>query len=217
MKAKFGANKKLQQSYTLPPVGNFALDVEPPREPKWDHCREQFAAVFTESTPGFFYSVHGGKEEDVASFLTKCEEIIGLISRGYRNSSFSKTNKDGILWVDPTGFWLNCRMKRSFLTMVLRCGLNYDKNKDNFDEALFSDKYKENLWARDTRQATMRFLFGFTRWTDMSPPPTISTVDKHGWHEEFKSLDNLTIRKKLALPDGEVMEASIIGVESLWA
>jgi len=212
--AKFGAVKEFKQSYSLPPVGNFALEVEPPKAPHWDHCREQFASKFNEAVQGFYYSVHTNTCEDVAEFLVKCEEIIGVDDF----STFSKTEKSTILWVVPSKFWLDCEMKRSFLTMVLRCGLNYSRDKDNFDEALFSEMYKENKWARETKSATMRFLFGFTRWTEQRPRDTTPYMNsKHGWHEEFSRMDNLGIRKKLALPEGKVIEPSIIGVESLWA
>lgn len=212
--AKFGPTKEIKQSYSLPLVGNFALEVEPPKTPHWDHCREQFASKFNETIQGFFYSVHPNTCEDVAEFLVKCEEIIGLD----RTSAFCKTDKNTIMWIVPTLFWLGCDMKRSFLTMMLRCGLNYNKEKDNFDDALFSETYKENKWARETKAATMRFLFGFTRWIDQRPKDTtLYMTSKYGWHEEFSRIDNLCIRKRLALPEGKVIEPSIIGVESLWA
>ena len=214
MRAKFGPNKEFKQSYSLPPVGNFALEVDPPKTPHWDHCREQFASKFNETVQGFYYSVHPNTCEDVAEFLAKCEEIVGIDAQ----SSFCKTDKSTILWIAPSQFWLYCDMKRSFLTMVLRCGLNYNREKDNFDEAMFSESFKENKWARETRAATMRFLFGFTRWLDQRPrDKTPYETNKHGWHEEFSRMDDLGIRKKLALPEGEVRETSIIGVESLWA
>jgi hypothetical protein len=213
MRAKFGSTKDFKQAYSLPPVGNFALEVEPPKTPHWDHCREQFASKFNESISGFFYSIHPNTAEDVAEFLAKCEEVIGLTE----TSLFAKTEKPTILWVVPSSFWVGCDMKRSFLTMMLRCGLNFDAKKDNFDEALFSETFKENKWARETRAATLRFLFGFTSYQGPPRDTTTYMSSKHGWHEEFSKLDNLSIRKKLALPEGEVRETTVIGVESLWA
>jgi hypothetical protein len=29
------------------------------------------------------------------------------------------------------------------------------------------------------------------------------TTNKHGWHEEFKALDNVNVRKKLAPPEAQ--------------
>lgn len=219
MRATFGDMRAFKQPYSLPPVGNFALEVEPPKAPHWDHCREQFAAKFNESVEGFYYSVHPNGAEDVACFLVKCEEVVGIkdLKKSYQHSTFCKTGKNTILWVSPSMFWLDCEMKRSLLTVFLRCGLNYNHEKDNFDDALFSENYKENKYARETRAAIMRFLFGFTKWTDRPKERTEYMSSKHGWHEEFRCQDNVGVRKKLALPDGEVMETSIIGVESLWA
>lgn len=226
MSPSFGSIKDLKQAYSLPPVGNFALEVEFPKTPAWDHCREQFAAKFNETVKGFFYSVRssewivgGGQAEDVASFLLKCEEIIGIgeMQEPYPYSSFSKTTKEAILWVEPSSFWLGCEMKRSILTAFLRCALNYNRSKKNFDEAMFSESFSENKWVKETKSATLRFLFGFTRWTEVPKERTPYTTNKHGWHEEFKALDNVNVRKKLALPEGAAKETSIIGVESLWA
>lgn len=224
MKPSFGVVKDLRQAYSLPPFGNFALEVEPPKTPHWDHCREQFASKFNETTHGFYYSVRsdewvvgGGQHEDVAAFLVKCEVIIGTgLESPLPISTFNKTTKSTVLWIAPSLFWLGCEMKRSILTAFLRCGLNYDRTKDNFDDALFSDEFVDNKWVRETKAATMRFLFGFTRWTE-SKDRSEYAINKHGWHEEFKSSDIVHVRRKLALPEGKLKENSIIGLESLWA
>lgn len=217
MKARFGEIKEFKTCYGAPPVGNYALETGDDKNVKWDHCREQFAAKFNELTPGFFFSHPSGKGQDIAEFVTKFEAItFSRMRKPHDYSSFSKTTKETILWVAPTPFWLNCLMKRSLLTIILRCGINYVADTDNFDDALFGD-YKESVYAKETRSATLRFMFGFTNFTG-SPQNvgSYSSVVKHGWREEFQKLDDCTIRRRLALPDGEVREASIIGVESLW-
>lgn len=207
-KVVFGELKEFRQVYALPPIGNFALDVDPPKEPKWQHCREQFAPQFNRDVKGFYYSTNNC--EDVAEFVVKCEEIIGI----GEHSSFSKTEKDIVLWVIPSSFWVNCEMKRSFLTMILRCGLNYNREKDNFDDALFSEQFSENKWARETKLATMRFLFGFTYWTGEQPYFSFLNTNKHGWHEEFQNLDIFTVKKRLVSLDKP--RESNIGFDTLW-
>lgn len=218
-KPKFGETKSFRQVYGVPPVGSFSLEAEPPKNPHWDHCREQFANKFTEDMLGFYFSHHPGKSEDVAAFLTKCELIIGIDSfqKPYELSLFKKTERDTILWIEPSRFWMSCPMKRSLLTAFLRCGLNYNSQADNFDDALFSLEFKENKHVRDTKSAVLRFLFGFTRFTGRINQQTPYSIGKHGWVAEFEKDDNSNVRKKLARPDGEVGEPSIIGLDSLWA
>lgn len=223
MKAAFGANKEFKQCYGSPPIGQFALEAEPPKGVHWDHCREQFAAKFTESVTGFYFSHPKDKGEDVAAFIVTFESIVALnCSQNIPPLSlFGKTEKDTILWMQPSRFWTECYMKRSLLTALLRCGMNYSVQKNNFDEALFSEQFKETVYLRETKPAVLRFMFGFTKYVG---PVTYSTstgpyasICKHGWREEFKSLDNSTIRKRLVLPSESVSEPTIVGAESLWA
>lgn len=206
--------KILNLVYSLPPMGNFALESDELKVPVWDHCREQFASKFTESATGLYYSVYTNRGEDVAEFLFKCEELIGFKEE---KSSFCKTDKSTIIWIQASKFWMNCQMKRSLLTVILRCGLNYNSDIKNFDEALFSDNFKENKWARETKSAVLRFFFGFTKWLGVEKQYTPFMALKHGWHEEFHCQDNSFVRQKLILPEGETLEPTIIGVESLWA
>lgn len=212
MKAQFGEVKKLKQCYGTPEPGKYALESEPPKAVHWDHCREQFASKFSEITPGFYFSHPPGKSLDIGEFMARFESIVGL----KLPSTFSETNRDTILWTEPSQFWLDCQMKRSLLTIVLRCGVNYLADKDNFDDALFGE-YKESIYVKETKSATLRFMFGFTKFTgNITSITSTSSVIKHGWREEFKPLDDSTIRRRLVLPEGKAKESSIIGLESLW-
>lgn len=215
MKARFLENKEYKPSYGDPPEGNYALEPDESNKIHWDHCREQFAPKFIETTTGFFFS-HSNRDEDIAEFITKFENITG-IERSKTNfplSAFRKTCRKKVLWIEPSAFWLPCPMKRSLFTIITRCGLRYSSLEDNFDDALFGN-YKENSYAVDTRHAVMRFMFGFTHWTS-SLPFMASTVIKHGWREEFHKLDDSTLRRRLIRPEGETKETSIIGLESIW-
>lgn len=198
--------KEFYQVYELPPPGHFALDVGFPKTPYWYHCRETFAAQFTKETLGFFYSVR--PKQQIAAFLNKFEDIIAQPL-----SQIFPTNKPTILWIEPAMFWRECPMRRSLLTALLRCALNYEGN--NFDEAIFSSFYNENRWLRDTKPATMRFLYGFTYWTGPHKENSNFMTQKYGWHEEFRFLNGWEIKKRLISP--EQKETSLIGVESLWA
>jgi len=218
MTAYFGPKKELnhKQYPVIPPQGNFALEVSDlAKQAHWDHCREQFAAKFTEAEiQGFFFSHPEKKGRDVANFLHKFENIIGF---SQPLSYFAETNKDIILWIGISPFWLPCMMRRSLLTILLRCGMYYNVEQDNFDDALFGN-YKENIYARETRSAILRFMFGFTKFTGQKPVDAFQTsVVKHGWREEFQKIDDAIVRRRLVLPEGATKEASIVGLESLWA
>lgn len=212
MHAKYGQLKKIR-CHVNPPVGNFALEIEndQPKDVFWDHCREQFAAKFNESIIGFYFSHQIGKFNDIAEFINKFELIVGVLNR----SCFSRTEKQSVLWIEPSEFWRNCQMKQSLLTIILRCATNYDLSIDNFDDTLFGN-YKENTYLRETKSALLRFMFGFTKFTGTTNYITnATTFIKHGWKEEFSKLDNCTVRRKLISP-GENTDFCIIGVESLW-
>lgn len=218
MKPQFGEQKQFKQCYGTPKEGHFALEAEPPKSVHWDHCREQFAAKFNETTSGFFFSHPVNKGENVAEFLAKFETILAAgLTTPFSFSHYAKTTRETILWVAPARFWVDCHMKRSLLTLVMRCGMNYDPAADNFDDALFGEQFKETQYARETRPALMRFMFGFTRYTGSLPNlGSYTSVIKHGWREEFMKMDEPTIRRRLVLPEGEPKEISIIGIESLW-
>lgn len=219
MKACFGIEKEIKQQYGTPPIGNFAMESQDPmKSVHWDHCREQFAAKFNELVSGFFFAHPENKGVDVANFLVKFEKIVNLDSLDNSFSFFSKTNKNAILWVEPAQFWRSCAMKRSLLTILLRIGMNYDSQADNFDDVLFGDQFKENFYVRETKSATLRFMFGFTQFTGQKPIAALQpqTVIKHGWREEFQKIDETLIRRRLVSPN-ESKESSLVGLESLWA
>lgn len=223
MKVTFGDKKTLNQCYSAPAEGQFALDADGGKSLHWDHCREQFLGKFLESINGFYYSHKHQRGEDVAGFVLKFEEIINSESQNnFPFSTFSQTEKDNILWIQPSSFWKTCLMKKSLLTLLVRCGLNYCCDKDNFDDALFAE-HNENRYARETKNAVMRFLFGFTKFTGsvsqsvpVSAMGSTSTLIRHGWHVEFEKNTIYDVRRKLIRPEGENPEVSLVGIESLW-
>ncbi len=211
MKVKFEQEtKKITSCWVNPPKGNFALESE--NGLKWDHCREKFAAKFDETINGFYLSHELNAGRNVASFFHKFESIINC-NTNIKFSRYKKTSRNTILWIEPSKFWVDCHMKRSLLTLLVRCGMNYDYKKDNFDDALFGN-YKESQYLRETKSAVLRFMFGFTKFTGSLSDKPYATVIKHGWREEFLNIDDYTIRKKLISPDS--IQQNIVGLESLW-
>jgi len=217
MAAYFGEKKELdhKQYAIIPAQGNFALETtDLEKQVQWDYCREKFAAKFVDTdVQGFLFSHPEKRGKDVANFLHKFETIVGF---SQPVSYFSETNKDTILWIGISPFWLPCMMRRSLLTILLRCGMCYNTECDNFDDALFGD-HKDNIYARETKSAILRFMFGFTEFTGKKQIDVFHmSVIKHGWREEFQKIDDSNIRRLLVLPEGSVKETSIVGLESLW-
>jgi hypothetical protein len=92
-------------------------------------------------------------------------------------------------------------MKRSLLTMFVRAGMVYDPIADNYEEALFSEKWSQHAnLAKATKIAVMRFLFGFTKYVG----PTIEdqpTIESHGWHRIFEGLSEQSVKQYLIWPN----------------
>jgi len=222
MKVTFGDKKPLSQCYSIPPEGQFALESDGEKALHWDHCREQFLGKFKDNIQGFYFSHKPETGENIAGFVLKFEEVIKSELDNLVHSQFSQTEKENVLWIQPGVFWRDCLLKKSLLTLLVRCGINYHCDKDNFDDALFSE-YSENKYARETKSAILRFLFGFTKFTgavSQNPPVsnmgTSSTLIRHGWHAEFEKSSVYDIRRKLIRPQATSQEISLVGVESLW-
>jgi len=212
---KSSSIKELKQYYGVPPIGSFALEAEFPSLVKWDHCREQFAVKFTEELKGFFFSHAANKGKSVSEFFHTFEDIVfDVYEKKRKKTQFIKTNNPSVLWVQPSKFWKKCRIKRSLLTILLRSGANYCTDKKNFDDCLFFSDYKENQYIRNTKNAIMRFMFGFTEFVGKIPVASVS-IEKHGWFEEFKNCDQKKVCDLLRFPEKEPKQ-KIFGVNCLW-
>lgn len=197
MKVEFQSPKTVITFTAKPDFGCFALDD---KELLWVKCREQFANYFTSRVLGFYFSHKHDCADNVAQFISKTEEIIGIKDC----ATYAKTNRNWVLWIEPNAFWTSCAMRRSLFTILLRCGLNYKSNEDNYEESLYSEGY-----IKETKEAVMRFLFGFTKYV-----PDNSLNVPRGWVSAFKNADRDLVRRQLLSSENE---QSTIGINSLWA
>jgi hypothetical protein len=190
MRVEFLDKKIIHSHNTDAKIGSFALDVSPL---KFENCRERFAKYWDESTTGWFLKHPENKGKDIASFLVKTEYIL----KQKEFSKFSDTNRDSILWIEPSEFWKSCRLRRSLLTIIVRAGMFYDLKNDNYEDALFSQEY-----VTPTKRAVQRFLFGFTKYvgTDMD---NNSSLEKKGWKTIFEGKDTEAIKSILVWPEDE--------------
>ena len=84
------------------------------------------------------------------------------------------------------------------MTILVRAGMVYDPKSDNYEEALFTEK-----WAKPTKTAVMRFLYGFTKYVG----PTIDdqpAIESRGWKYVFEGHDDQYIKNCLKWPDDNV-------------
>lgn len=202
MDVEFGPKKAVMSNNIDVKVGSFALDVSPL---KFETCRERFARNFDENTIGFFLKHPSDKGYNVACFLRKTECVL----QQTEFSSFSETNRDTILWIEPCAFWKECQMRRSLLTILVRAGMVYDFKNDNYEEALFKQEY-----ASPTRLAIQRFLFGFTKYNGPLDNNT-STLERRGWKTVFQGKSISDIKTMLVCPDRSYKPV-FQGKESLW-
>jgi hypothetical protein len=177
--------KKAKQVRKRPEYGEYSLELE---ELNWESCRERFSKSFKQTSKGLYFSCSENKRENIRSFIEKTEEILisgALIKMCY--SKFYKTNLSFAIRIEPSDFWMNCSMKRSLFTMLLRCGISYDFK--NYEAALFSTQY-----SKITKNALIRFLYGFTEYNDSNQ--IFEGLGK-GWVSLFSNLDNSSICEKL--------------------
>ena len=187
-----------------PGIGQFSLESNPLN---WISCRDRISALFKETNLGLFFSHDPDGGESIAKFFWKTENILDLSCR----SRFQKTNHNYTLWMAPSHFWMSCSVRRSLLTLLLRQGLHYDSDKDNYEEALFYNGSVTKDYAIQTKTAILRFLFGFTEY--VSPGGHVLVAP--GWTSLFKFLDAKQVRPLLREPNPSP-EKCLIGAGKLW-
>lgn len=183
--------------------GCFALDKKPFYLEK---CRERFATQWTKRTKGFFFSNKKNGDE-VAAFVLKTEEILRLKSK----SKFALTNYKKILWVEPAYFWKSCRMRRSLFTCLLRAGVSYGLERDNYESALFGEMH-----LKKSKPAIKRFLYGYTKYIGEKPSGS-ATLEIYGWSYYFSGKGAKFVKDKLIQPRRKQRTTSDMLKEELWA
>lgn len=132
---------------------------------QWYYCRDLFHSHLCNLSLCFF-SHDVTKGHCIAAFMRKAEEILDVQPR----SEFGPTQRKTIMWIEPSRWWTVRSMRRSLFTILLRAGGQYSPNKDNFDDALFSDPY-----TLRTKYAVERFFSGHTKYTGRN----------RGWYKQF--------------------------------
>lgn len=204
MNIDFGPKRLLTSLNTDVTDGSFALDHIPLG---FETCRERFAAAFKQDTKGFYFKHPAGQSVSVAAFILKTEAIL----KEPEQSVFAETNRNTILWVQPSEFWKCCPVRRSLLTVLLRAGILYDSERDNYEDALFKQEY-----VVPTKKAVMRFLFGFT---DYRGPEILDTgtIWVRGWKTIFEGKTEAEVRAWLVAPPQMSYTPTVELESALWA
>lgn len=135
----------------------------------WFDCRELWHSQLYNLNL-FFYTHKSGTGKDIATFLSKIEDILELKSR----SNFGPTQRKTIMWIEPSKWWTKPAMRRSLFTVLLRSAASYSASQDNFEQALYS-----NYYASKTRPAVEWFLKG----------NTVYTGKRTGWFKQFNGIE----------------------------
>lgn len=203
----FEANETIQVPTLYAPggPGQFATDPDHDSDSTsfyWDKCREQFAKKFKSTTPGFFYSLEFGKITNGCLFIRHVEEFLKLDTK----STFFKTHRENVVYINVSNFWKSCYMRRSLYTLVCRLGIDYDKK--SWEKYLLGDvpsTGKSDIdnnydMARKTKNAIIRFLLGFRKYVgNLDHIKYEYFPEKHGWVIEFAGKSNDYIKSVLVL------------------
>jgi hypothetical protein len=156
----------------------------------WYSCREDFHNQ-SRGVRLFYFSFSGASPSQVTAvahrpkaicaFIDKFEDKLGLNIR----TKMGPTNRGQAIWIQRPMWWTCENMRRSLYTALLRAGMNYDLNKDNFDQTLRSRDY-----TGATMPAVDRFLKGFTSYKG----------DRIGWQSAFYSMTPKSLESALVLP-----------------
>lgn len=210
----FGETKSFYQEQNQPSDGylGVGLNSDGRELVEWHKCREQFHRKMTEVQKSEFYFAHApNKETSIACFMAKIEQIISL-NFPIPRSVFSRTNKSFALWTSPSEFWKECNVKFNLYTILMRAGANYDYEKDNFDEALYSMPLVDGkILMQEGMWSVNRFLYGFTQFVPADENEKRKDV---GWINIFKNKSKEQIRKQLVSPVEKQLYS--IGGTALW-
>lgn len=149
----------------------------------FESCREAFHNRFSWNQENILVRNPDKETEGIANFIWRIESALETVKK----TRIGRTNRAGYTWFHVSPFWLRHPMRRSFFTAAIRAGRSY-KQKDNFEEALFSVRYFNA--TSPVRKATKRFLAGFTWYTG----------NLIGWLNAFYAVTDEQLEKLLIRP-----------------
>jgi len=116
---------------------------------------------------------------NVAIFIRLVERRLGI--KRDKITRIQRTDRDNVIYIKLSRFWLNYNLRMSLFTILLRAGLYFTEGS-NFESTLFMNRY-----ARETMFACIRFFQGYN----------IPKKDHEGWHDLFSELITSEILERL--------------------
>lgn len=154
----------------------------------WQSCRDSFAGVYNATGANrenilFCSSTRNEKirtdaiaaNRNVAKFIRKVEDTLGD-AFDKDNTVFYESNFSNVVDVQVSEFWQSHFLRSSLFTALLRCGLGYVSEADNFEKALYCQSYTAN-----TKPAVQKFMDGFVNITI----PKSANTNFNGWAQTF--------------------------------
>jgi hypothetical protein len=210
---------------------NYSTNNTSAHIPSWVACREVFGGHFTKKTENFAFSHKPKCGINIAAFFARFEDQLKLKKN---RTLFTLTDKNNIIIVIPSLWWRKYLVRRSLFTILLRAAQAYVIERDNFEDALFSDPY-----AKETKIALRAFLKGqtfakkkmllYSGWkatfankrepevlnilqkppkkleSTINPDTVEAAIDKQFTNEEIKEAE-----KKIEFPDDLTRKAKVV-------
>lgn len=165
----------------------------------WAACRENFSKRWNQENAAshpFLMSVTSVNEqkENIAKFLRITEEKKLKLKKFSKVSGF--TNDVNSILIEPAKWWSVNELRRQFLTILLRTGMYYYKNKNyhtSSHPAAILPEYKDyrkalysSIYFAYSKEAVKKFLNGHTEC-----PATFLPGGVYGWSWAFSNDQNL--------------------------
>lgn len=119
--------------------------------------------------------------KSVAYFINRIEEALHLEEK----CLFNETTFKGILRIKVAPFWVEEPLRMSLFTALLRAGVEYNVETDNFDACI-----KKSVYLHNTVKAFEKFMQGFVSYSGDLQGST------SGWYQTFVSNKNIKLLVK---------------------
>lgn len=148
-------------------------------------CRERLESSWKQQTELYICSSNKSQFLNIANFVHITEDILDIKQKSICYSTINGFS----LRVALSPFWLASKMRKSFISLILRGGNEYDNQ--HYEKALYFHDY-----TRSTKLAIIRFLSGYT---------IFNGEDKGNWVNTFKGKNAVFVKRSLTADNSFVL------------
>ena len=170
--------------YSVPSRGIFS-DSSNNNSYNWTACREIFHVRWGRAKI-YFQCSSNQQRLAAAKFLRSVEKLLNLDGRSklYKGKDKNGTSLEGLLVIKSHAFWTKYRVRKEFLSIVLRAGATH--NEKDIITRLQSTKY-----GTKSKPAVELFMRGYT-----IPQGSLKSYCA-GWCREFNNLSKNQVKRRL--------------------